>query len=75
MKRWALLILLAAVTEPGCLTGPEVKEPPPPMEFKTAPPPRAVMPQDVTDENAHEIADQLKDEMDREGHSQAAGRR
>jgi len=44
------------------------------MELKAAPP-RAVMSQDVTGENAHEIADRLKDEMDREGHSQASGQR
>jgi hypothetical protein len=65
MKRWTWVLLLAAAG-PGCVTVPEVKDPPPqtPVEVEEAP--RPVMPDQVTEETADEKLRQLQDEVERE---------
>jgi hypothetical protein len=76
MKRWMWVLLLAAAG-PGCVTVPEVKDPPPqtPVEVEEAPRPRPVMPDQVTEETADEKLRQLQDEVDHALHEPPRPRR
>jgi hypothetical protein len=71
MKKGLCWLLLSLGAGGGCLELPgswpgSKPEPPQPAAAKPAPPPEPVTPDQVTEANAHEKAEALKGELDRE---------
>jgi hypothetical protein len=68
--RPTLWVLLLTVWAGGCVTLPTPwgtkKEPPPPPAKKASPPAKPVSPEQINDNNAHEKANALLSELDRE---------
>jgi hypothetical protein len=69
MKYTAIAVLLLTVAAPGCLTLPNLGEPPPVVEKepeKAVAPKPSVKADDISEQNAHQMANQLQAELDRE---------
>jgi hypothetical protein len=68
VNRICWIVLGAALIGPGCLNLPGLHKdppaPPPPPTAAAAPPPPIVLPEQVTEKNAQEMARALRSEMD-----------
>ena len=68
MKRCAWLLLVLAAAAPGCLNLPPAPEAPkdkPAGQEVGPPPPPPVMPEQVTEDNARQMLEALRAELDR----------
>jgi hypothetical protein len=72
MKRFACLLLVAALSGTGCLGVQNVEAPPLPPPPPVVPPPPPVLPGQVTESNAAQVFQALNDEVNRAATEQPA---